>query len=661
MKAVNIQKRISELEHENNVLKQTIAGYEQKLSQKCSNEEFLKAESVNKDLELAKQELEQYKSHLEEVIKERTVELKNSEMRFLTLSDSLSGGAIFEITLTKEDIPWIGYMSKTTSSLLEFDLNLMRDNLGAFYERIYPDDLPIFNQAFTLSKETKCEFNVEVRFITPSNKIKWLHFKANAIEQTNNYTVWVGIIIDTTQKNIFQQEIQEREAILNAIIENIPYDFWARDAQLRCFLQNSASKRLWGNIIGTLPEELPVNETDKNLLQQLMFRVKQGEIVNEEIQMTDKHGSLYDFQTLIAPILLQGKIQGVLGLNIDITDRKQVEKALIQNEEKFRNIFDSSTDAIVIHTIDGIIIEMNKEFQKLLQLTSVNVVLDLHILIPIVDFELFKTNIINNCNCNATENVLFETELELKNNQKIPIEIKSKEIDYLGSKAILSLIQNTTYRKKFERQLVTAIVETEERERARFASDLHDDLGPILSSMKMLTGLLVDTKDFDTIKNISNQLYELVSESIRSVRETSNSISPHILKNYGIVAATRNIIQSFQHSIDIQITTNCESVRFESTTEVIYYRVMRELLHNTIKHAQATQVTIQLQYKKNILQLEYKDNGIGFNVDEKLQENSTGLGLYNIISRIKSLEAKYSLKSSPQKGVHFILETKIPN
>ncbi|HON52694.1 MAG TPA: PAS domain-containing protein, partial [Bacteroidales bacterium] len=237
MKAVNIQKRISELEHENNVLKQTIAGYEQKLSQKCSNEEFLKAESVNKDLELAKQELEQYKSHLEEVIKERTVELKNSEMRFLTLSDSLSGGAIFEITLTKEDIPWIGYMSKTTSSLLEFDLNLMRDNLGAFYERIYPDDLPIFNQAFTLSKETKCEFNVEVRFITPSNKIKWLHFKANAIEQTNNYTVWVGIIIDTTQKNIFQQEIQEREAILNAIIENIPYDFWARDAQLRCFLQ----------------------------------------------------------------------------------------------------------------------------------------------------------------------------------------------------------------------------------------------------------------------------------------------------------------------------------------------------------------------------------------------------------------------------------------
>lgn len=651
--------RIDDLEQENAVLKQTISKYEQQLSQKCSNDEFLKAEIVNRDLELAKQELEQYKSHLEEVIKERTVELKNSEMRFLTLSDSLTGGAIFEITLTKEDMPWIGYVSKTTGALLEFDLNLMRDNLTFFYERIYHDDLVLFKEAFYKSKNEKCEFNVEIRFVTPTNKLKWLHFKANAIEQTSNYTVWVGIIVDTTEKNIFQQEIQEREAILNAIIENIPYDFWARDAELRCFLQNSASKRMWGNMIGKLPENIPVDESDKILMHQLLQRVSQGEIVNEEIQMADESGVVYDFQTLIAPILLNEKLQGVLGLNIDITDRKQVEKALIQNEEKFRNIFDSSTDAIVIHTIEGTIIEMNKEFQKLIQLTANNVILDLHMIIPFNDVDLFQKNII--VNCNNVESVLFDTELELKNGQKIPIEIKSKEIDYLGSRAILSLIQNTTYRKKFERQLVTAIVETEERERARFASDLHDDLGPILSSMKMLTGLLVDTKDFDTIKNISNQLYELVSESIRSVRETSNSISPHILKNYGIIAATRNIIQSFQHKIDISIQTNCESMRFESTTEVIYYRVMRELLHNTIKHANAMHVVIVLQYKKNILQLEYKDDGVGFNVDEKLQENSTGLGLYNIISRIKSLEAKYSLKSGPKKGVHFILETKIPN
>lgn len=659
MNTKSLGSKFKELEQENIVLKQTIAAYEKQLSEKCNNDEFLKVESVNRDLELAKQELEQYKSHLEEVIKERTVELKNSELRFLTLSDSLSGGAIFEITLTKEDVPWIGYMSKTTGSLLEFDLNLMRDNLQLFYNRIYPDDVDLFNEAFYLSKQSKSEFNVEIRFITPTNKLKWLHFKANAIEQTNNYTVWVGIIIDTTEKNIFQQEIQEREAILNAIIENIPFDFWARDAELRCFLQNSASKRMWGNMLGQLPGEMIISQSDSLYMQQLLQRVTQGEIINEELQMADISGSVYDFQTLIAPILLHGKLQGVLGLNIDITDRKQVEKALIQNEEKFRNIFDSSTDAIVIHTIEGTIIEMNKEFQKLIQLTVRNVVLDLHSLIPHDDVELFQKNII--INCNNLESVLFDTELELKTGQKIPIEIKSKEIDYLGSKAILSLIQNTTYRKKFERQLVTAIVETEERERARFASDLHDDLGPILSSMKMLTGLLVDTKDYDTINNISNQLFELVSESIRSVRETSNSISPHILKNYGIIAATRNIIQSFQHKIDISIETNCESKRFESTTEVIYYRIMRELLHNTVKHAQASKVDIVLQMKKNILRLEYKDNGIGFNVEDKLQENSTGLGLYNIISRIKSLEAKYSLNSKPNKGVHFILETKIPN
>lgn len=659
MNTATLHTKLHALEQENLALKQTILQYEQQISQMRNHIEVKNSEIINRDLELAKQELEQYKIHLEEVIKERTVELKNSEMRFLTLSDSLTGGAIFEVTLTKEDIPWIGYMSKTTSSLLDFDLTAMRDNLQSFYSRILPEDLGIFNDAFYKSKQTKCEFNVEIRFITNSGKIKWLHFKANAIEQTNNYTVWVGIIIDTTEKNIFHQEIQEREAILNAIIENIPYDFLARDANLRCFLQNSASKRVWGNMLGLDPQDVPLIKQDKLLMQKILQRVVQGEIVNEELQISDKSGNSYDFQTLIAPIVLQGKLQGVLCLNIDITDRKQVEKALMQNEEKFRNIFDSSTDAIVIHTTEGTIIEMNKEFQKIIHNALSDVVLDLHSLIPQNDVEQFRKNIITNSN--NFESILFDTELELNDGQKIPIEIKTKEIDYLGSKALLSLIQDTTYRKKFERQLVTAIVETEERERARFASDLHDDLGPILSSMKMLTGLLVDTKDFETISNISKQLFELVSESIRSVRETSNSISPHILKNYGIIAATKNIIQSFQHKIDISIQTNCESSRFESTTEVIYYRVMRELLHNTMKHANASHVEIVLQFKKNILRLEYKDNGIGFNVEEKLQQNSTGLGLYNIISRIKSLEAKYSLTSKPNKGVYFILETKIPN
>ena len=651
---------IERLKQENCLLKASIK------KQKIELEKFKRKSCVSpneiqrieNEFEAAKIELEQYKSHLEDVIKERTVELKNSEMRFLTLSDSLTGGAIFEVTLSREDIPWIGYMSKTVKSLLEFDVNAIQDNFIELYNRIHPDDLQRFISAFWISKQTKCEFNVEIRYVVDGKKQKWLHFRANAVEQTELYTVWVGIIIETTDKNLYQQEIQEREAILQAVIENIPFDFWARDSSLRCFLQNSASKKLWGDMIGKFPEEIPVEDDEKKILSNQIQRVIQGGIISEELLLADINGAIYNFQTLVAPILLQNKIKGVLGLNIDITDRKKVEQAVIQNEKKFRTIFDSSTDAVLIHSISGEFIEMNIEFKKILQNCQFQNAHNFYQILPEKDKITFKALINKDY---KKQNIVFETEIETKVGDKIPIEIKSKEIEYLDGKAFLTLIQDITYRKKFERQLVTTIVETEEKERARFASDLHDDIGPILSSMKMLTGLLVDTKDFTKIKKISQQILDLVTESIRSVRETSNSISPHILKNYGIIAATKNIIQSFQHLIEINIHSNCENKRFESTTEIIYYRVMRELLNNTLKHANATKISISLNYKDSNLILEYIDNGEGFNVEEKLNHTSEGMGLYNILSRIKSLDANYSLTSETKNGTHFILETKIPN
>jgi len=368
-------------------------------------------------------------------------------MRFLTLSDSLTGGAIFEISLTKEDIPWIGYMSKTVTTLLEFDVSLVQSDLSLLYERIHPNDVEKFTKAFIFSKNSKAEFNVEIRYLIPGKPIKWLHFKANAIEKTEDYTVWVGIIIETTDKNIFHQEIEEREAILNAIIENIPYDFWARDSQLKCFLQNSASKKMWGDMIGKYPDQIPISKSESLLLLNQINRVIHGEIVNEEVKLKDINGIEYDFQTLLAPILLQDKLQGVLCLNIDITDRKQVEKALIQNEEKFRNIFDSSTDAIVIHTKNGDIIEMNNEFKKLVHFNSTHNEKILLQVFPKSDVEKFIEKI--SSLYGEQENVLFETEITNFNDEKIPVEIKSKEIEYLGSKAVLSLIQNTIYRKKF--------------------------------------------------------------------------------------------------------------------------------------------------------------------------------------------------------------------
>ena len=657
--------RIQELERENSLLKEELEENKVQTYEYKKNiasivlQRTQELEEMNIDLQSAKHELEQYKNHLEEVIRERTIDLKFSEQRFISVSDSLTGGSIFEIKLTKDDVPEVRYLSKSFFDILGLEFQYVNDGYTAFVSYIHPEDTLLFQEKFMHSKLSKELFDVEVRILLPEKAVKSVHIRANAIEITETYTIWVGLVFDTTEKNKYQYEIQEREAILNAIIQNIPYDFWAIDSNNICFLQNRASKKLWGNMLGKSISQAKIPENTKSFFLKKIIEISQKKLVNEETLLTDKHGATKDFQSLLAPIILHERIRGVLCFNIDISERKHEEKARIQNEQKFRNIFDNSTDAVIIQSHSGDIIEMNEEFIKLIGITDkLDSICLCHLLEKKDESDFFnRMNTIKN----TSDIFIFETNFITLNKKTIPVEIKSKEIDYLDSKAILSLIRNITYRKKFERQLVNTIIETEEKERARLAADLHDDIGPILSSMKMLTGLLRDATDISKTKAISDQIYELVTESLRSLRETSNSLSPHILKNYGIIAATRNIIQSFQHVIPISIQTNCEKIRFESTIEIIYYRVLRELLTNTIKHAHATKIDIDLQYTESMLTFTYKDNGIGFNVAEKTQKNASGMGLYNIMSRISSLEANYTIESKPGKGFHFILKTNIPH
>ncbi len=658
-----LRTHIQELERENFLLKEELKENKVQIHEYKKNiasivlQRTQELEEMNIDLQSAKHELEQYKNHLEEVIRERTIDLKSSEQRFISVSKSLMGGSVFEIKFSNDETYEIRYLNNFFWDMIGVNVKYMLNGYDALKNYIHPEDTVLFQEKLMHSKHTKDIFDVEIRILPPEKPMKSIHIRANTIEESDNYTIWVGLVFDTTEKNKFQYEIQEREVILNAIIQNIPYDFWAIDSNKTCFLQNRTSKKLWGNLLGKSPSQVTLPETTKTFFLDKIEDVLQNKLVNEEVLLADRHGNKKDFKSLLAPIILHEKIRGILCFNIDISERKHEEKARVQNEQKFRNIFDNSTDAIIIQSHQGDIIEMNNEFIKLSGVTNKSDTINVSHFIREND----KSNFFRKIDTikNTSHIFIFETTFITQNNKVIPIEIKSKEIEYLDNKVILSLIRNIAYRKKFERKLVNTIIETEEKERARLAADLHDDIGPILSSMKMLTGLLRDASDIAKTKVISDQIFDLVTESLRSLRETSNSLSPHVLKNYGIIAATRNIIQSFQHVIPISVETNCEKLRFESTIEIIYYRVLRELLTNTIKHAQATKININLHYINSMLIFTYQDNGIGFNVAKKMEESSSGMGLYNIINRISSLEANYTIDSSPGKGFIFTLKTNI--
>ena len=213
----------------------------------------------------------------------------------------------------------------------------------------------------------------------------------------------------------------------------------------------------------------------------------------------------------------------------------------------------------------------------------------------------------------------------------------------------------TQQRRELEKRLMTAVLRTEEKQRATFSRELHDGLGPLLSSAKMSLSALnrpeMDDRSREMLKNTS----AVIDEAIRSLREISNNLSPHILNNFGLVHGVKNFVEKVgaMHNLDIIFRTRLVDERFDSNIEVILYRVVCELINNSLKHSDCKRIIIELNMSGENIVVEYSDNGKGFVLADV---ETIGMGLSNIKSRISSLGGKIRLASKPGAGMSAHIE-----
>ena len=218
---------------------------------------------------------------------------------------------------------------------------------------------------------------------------------------------------------------------------------------------------------------------------------------------------------------------------------------------------------------------------------------------------------------------------------------------------VLSIFYLRLRRKEFMKQkLIEAVIETEASERKRIARDLHDGLGPVLSAINLYFQAYVDAKDADK-EAIQTKIQEVISDAIDDVSRISHNISPHVLEIYGINTALKNFISPFASNNKIKVDFTSElSERLERNKELTIYRCITELLNNTIKHAEATRITISIFHHEKVLQTIYTDNGKGF--DASL-EKSEGMGLYNIKNRVETFGGQLTIENLPKKGIKVII------
>ncbi|MDP3435531.1 MAG: ATP-binding protein [Bacteroidota bacterium] len=217
-------------------------------------------------------------------------------------------------------------------------------------------------------------------------------------------------------------------------------------------------------------------------------------------------------------------------------------------------------------------------------------------------------------------------------------------------------------RRQTEKMFLNTIIQTEEKERKRFAKDLHDGLGPLLSTVKMSVSSLAQMKHNEASREIVENTELVINEAIKSLKEISDNLSPHVLNNFGLVRALSNFSNKINitKTIRINLVSNLKDERFDSNVEVVLYRVVCELINNTIKHAKAKKIDLSLTKDGDYLTIIYQDDGKGFNVAKVIEQPATsGMGFSNIYSRINSLKGEINIESEHKKGTWVTIKVKM--
>ncbi|MBP3682439.1 MAG: sensor histidine kinase [Rikenellaceae bacterium] len=205
-------------------------------------------------------------------------------------------------------------------------------------------------------------------------------------------------------------------------------------------------------------------------------------------------------------------------------------------------------------------------------------------------------------------------------------------------------------RKLTNKRILTAVLRTEEKFRSRYSRELHDGMGPLLSSAKMSMSVLAKRAEDEENRELIASTSAVIDEAIRSLREISNNLSPQVLNDFGLVRGITNFINKNPQlrTIEMRFDTNLRKERFGHDIEVILYRVICELINNSLKHSACTKIELDLQLVYDRIYLTYSDNGRGFDTQAVADY---GMGMSNLTSRIHSLGGTIEITSQPNKGM----------
>lgn len=355
----------------------------------------------------------------------------------------------------------------------------------------------------------------------------------------------------------------------------------------------------------------------------------------------------------------------VRGIARDVTEQRQAASALRQSEERYRELFENSKDAIYVHDLEGRYVSVNRAAEELSGFSR-SEILGQHFSMFISPTHLNSVNENLNRKLDFPVETAYEAEVICKDGSRKPVEISSRVFSRDGQVVgIQGTARDITERKRAQAALQTysrRLIEAQEAERQNVARELHDQIGQVLTAVRLSLERIEKTCQTECCFPQIVEGIEVVDEALSRVRELSLELRPSLLDDLGLAAALRWYVGRYTErtGIKTEIIGDTEVRRISREVETACFRIIQEALTNAARHSRATEASIKVKQANGSLHFTISDNGIGFQSELLLNGLvSSALGLHGMQERALAVDGKVEIHSNPNQGTQITVSVPV--
>ncbi|MHC1700901.1 MAG: PAS domain S-box protein [Humidesulfovibrio sp.] len=505
------------------------------------------------------------------------------------------------------------YFSPRYYTMLGYEPGEFAPSYENFTKLLHPDDLV----AITGSVKTALKDNetnaFEIRMRAKSGEWKWILTRSRVVDRNaaGAPARLAGTHTDITERKKAEEALARKDALLQAMLRNLPFDFWARDSDQRIIMQSDESVRLWGDLSAGQKAEQVIDPRTLSAWEANNRRVLAGEVVSGDREYVMASGEARVFHDIVAPIRDADAVLGILGVNIDITDRKLSEEALRESEERYRTLFEQSLDAMAVQEgLPPVFTWVNRAFCELFGYAPEEVYAfsteDIWRMVHPEDRDLVRASLTDRL-AGRQDEVRYGFRIVRKNGEVRWVDVTGRRMSHGARPMNLSIYRDITERKMYEEALTQARDAADAANRAKseflanMSHEIRTPLNGIVGMIQLLDGSALDEEQkryaqaaLQSSQRLTGLLGDILDLSRIEARKFVLEQKPFVLADILDSVDALYRLPAGQKGVELSLRLDQGLPRWLSGDEHRLRQILFNLVGNAVKFTHSGRILVEV-------------------------------------------------------------------